>query len=253
MKKIKYSLIFKLNDLYYLIPYYLFIFLLFKFLGITWGSNSPLLWLLVIPLFIWLGFLLYRLDHLNKLMMEEFARENGFNFKGEIDYLLYSKKLEKDSGLFSRGKNQTIFNYSFKENKQYKFELYNYSYDVPRGQGYDTYNFTVFEITQSQKFEPVWIYHRTFLKNLKDWLTATKITTESNEFNRKYKVRAKNRSAAFHFLNPIVMAALIDSNLKISLGVSGNSIKIFKYNYAWDWIVLEKMYDLAKKIVDALD
>lgn len=192
---------------------------------------------LFLPFILAAGLYGMTLSMMNKSIMKSFAKDLGF--PSNISNVEIVKK-ESSCQLLNSGADRRIFNYIRTAYKDIPVEVYNYKHSFPPAK----YEYVVFEL-KTKKSLPTAIvtnknsYLANFLNKKINLITAEKLDTESNEFNKDFKVflekdhDAEDELGILEILTPNIIQNLIDEEKRekgkdIHIEFKDNTVLLYK-------------------------
>ncbi len=214
------------------------------------------------------------LKNTNKRLMSSFAKKHGFDFVPNLS------NWQSNSQLLNSGLGRKISNYMRGEYKGVQIEIYNYFHTFDYIKYSRDYEYIVFESKVNKKLptaiitgENNYLSQVLYTLDLPVSLVADKLETESNDFNKDFKIfleknyRDDNKLQILGILTPDIMAILVDENTRekgkdIHVEMNDNSLLLYlsiEFNLEgalWDKLIknesdLQKLLDLLYKLIEA--
>jgi hypothetical protein len=129
--------------------------------------------------------------------------------------------------LFHHGHGRRASNVLNGEVGGHELMCFDYQYTVGSGDSQRTIKFTPLLLTPPIPFPPLAIRPETFLDRVGEFLGLDDIDFESDEFNRRFHVKCRDKRFAYDVIHPRAMELLLAWG-KISIEAQGTSVLIYR-------------------------
>ncbi|MCW2857299.1 MAG: hypothetical protein JWR52_2914 [Marmoricola sp.] len=137
--------------------------------------------------------------------MAAFARSRGWSYIEDDITAYYGYQ----GPPFEQGREVRATNVLRGEHNRWKFTTFDYRFTVHQGRSEVTHVCSVLAVQTGAWLTRLWVTPETFGSMILDHITGHDIDTESEEFNKTFKVRCDDRKLAIDVLNPRMMQYLL--------------------------------------------
>jgi hypothetical protein len=161
-----------------------------------------------------LRYLNRRFQRSRETAMATLARSRGWSYLEDDITAYYGYQ----GPPFEQGRNIHATNVLRGEHNGWKFSTFDYRYTVGQGRNQATHVCSVLAVQTGAWLTRLWVSPETLGSMILDHITGHDIDTESEQFNKTFKVSCEDRKLAIDVLNPQMMQYLLQlPNLSWSL------------------------------------